>query len=75
MNNKEAWEMDSIQRIFCKNKRENRNECVEREMNIRKMNSNLSKVCLVLRWIYHLSKVISPVEKSTNLQLCKFKNL
>jgi hypothetical protein len=24
MNNKEAWGMDSIQRKFCKNKRENR---------------------------------------------------
>jgi hypothetical protein len=45
-----------------------RNEHNEKEF-------KFSKVCLVLRWIYHLSKVISLVEMSTNLQLCKLKKL
>jgi hypothetical protein len=42
-------------------------------MNIRKMNSNMSNAYIVLRWACHLSKVISPIGMSTNLQLRKFK--
>jgi hypothetical protein len=60
--NKETQGMDYTQRRYCKDKNEFREVWTHVEkMYTRKMNSNMSKLYIVLRWACHLSRVIGLV--------------